>query len=158
MATEYRSLAAIDVHKRVLMVVVVSPEDARVVIASERFATCRSGLRQLASWLRGHEVGPVVMESTAQYWWPVWLELEKQFELYLAQARSNSAPRGRKTDFGDACRLARRFASGDLCFSFVPKAEQRGWRRLARTWKSLGEQIVEIRNEMEALLEEDRSS
>lgn len=154
MISEYRTLAAIDVHKRVLMVVVVRQEAPAVVVAQERFLTTRSETRQLAQWLHGHQVQSVVMESTAQYWWPVWVELEEQFALHLAQARSNKAPRGRKTDFGDACRLARRFYSGDLCFSFVPGVEQRSWRRLARTWKSLGEQIVEIRNEIEALLEE----
>lgn len=33
---------------------------------------------------------------------------------------------------------------------------QRNWRRLTRTWKSVGEQIVEARNEIEAQLEEGR--
>lgn len=154
MTSEYRTLAAIDVHKRVLMVVVVRQEEPAAVVAQERFLTTRSEIRKLAQWLQGHQVQGVVMESTAQYWWPVWVELEEHFALHLAQARSNKAPRGRKTDFGDACRLARRFYSGDLSFSFVPGVEQRSWRRLARTWKSLGEQIVEIRNEIEALLEE----
>jgi hypothetical protein len=43
-----------------------------------------------------------VMESTAQCLKPVWLALEGSFDLHLAQAGSNLAPRGRKTDFGDA--------------------------------------------------------
>jgi len=136
------------------MVVVVDREAPEVVVAQQRFLTLRSELRQLAGWLGELGVEQVVMESTAQYWWPVWLELEGRFGLHLAQAWSNRAPGGRKTDFGDACRLARRFVSGDLRFSFVPDAEQRSWRRLSRTWKSLGEQVVEIRNEMEAVLEE----
>jgi hypothetical protein len=36
------------------------------------------------------------MESTAQYWRSVWLELEPHIRLHLAQAFSNRAPRGRK--------------------------------------------------------------
>lgn len=154
MNSEYRKLAAIDVHKRVLMVVVVGREAPEVVMAEERFLTARGELKKLAAWLEEQGVEEVVMESTAQYWWPVWVELEERYRLHLAQARSNRGPRGRKTDFQDACRLARRFVSGDLSFSFVPDVEQRSWRRLARTWKSLGEQVVEIRNEIEALLEE----
>ncbi len=40
------------------------------------------------------------MESTAQYWKPVWLDLEPHFgKLHLAQADSNKAPKGRKNDF-----------------------------------------------------------
>lgn len=147
-------VAGIDVHKKVLMVVV---RDNGEELASEkraRFLTTRSGLEELAEWLSHQQVESVVMESTAQYWWPVWIELEARFRMHLAQARSNAAPHGRKTDFGDARRLARRFFSQDLRYSFVPAAEQCGWRRLTRTWKSLGEQIVEIRNEIEAMLEE----
>jgi hypothetical protein len=45
------------------------------------------------------------MESTAQYWKPVWQELEGQCELFLAQARSNRAPKGRQGDYRDAGRL-----------------------------------------------------
>ena len=37
------------------------------------------------------------MESTAQYWVPAWSVLEPFFELKLAQAWSNRAPRGKKT-------------------------------------------------------------
>jgi transposase len=150
----YRIVAAIDVHKASLVVIVIDESAPSEVIAERTFLNSRSGARQLSEWLRGHKVTAVVMESTAQYWWPVWVELEADFQLYLAQARSNKGAHGRKTDRGDACRLARRWASGDLRLSFVPEQAQRSWRRLARTWKSLGEQIVEIRNEIEAVLEE----
>lgn len=147
-------VAGIDVHKKVLMVVIRDSGEAQATEKRRKFLTTRSGLRELAGWLGQEQVGAVVMESTAQYWWPVWLELESQCSIQLAQARSNAAPHGRKTDFGDARRLARRFFSQDLRYSFVPAPQQRAWRRLTRTWKSLGEQIVEIRNEIEAMLEE----
>ena len=72
------------------------------------------------------------MESTAQYWKPVCLEREGQFQLWLAQARSNRGPHGRKTDFRDAKRSSR-LLSDELILSYVPDAEQRGWRALTRT-------------------------
>lgn len=147
-------VAGIDVHKSVLMVVVGEfggPEDGH---HRRRFGAVRSELRALAAWLKEEKVEAVVMESTAQYWWPLWLELEGQWQLHLAQAHSNRGPHQRKTDFGDAARLVRRFLSSDLRFSFVPGTEQRTWRRLTRTRTSLTAQIVEIRGEIEALLEE----
>jgi transposase len=55
-----------------------------------------------------------MMESTAQYWRPVWLELEPRICLHLAQAFSNRAPRGRKHDFKDAERLVRRLIAQEL--------------------------------------------
>jgi hypothetical protein len=52
----------------------------------------------LSGQARGVE--EIVMESTAQYWKPVWLDLEPHFgKLHLAQADSNKAPKGRKNDF-----------------------------------------------------------
>ncbi len=48
-----------------------------------------------------------MMESTAQYWRSVWMELAPPMHLHSAQAFSNRAPRGRKHDFKDAARLVR---------------------------------------------------
>jgi hypothetical protein len=42
-----------------------------------RFGTTSSELRALAEWLVTQEVEEVVMESTAQYWRPVWAALER---------------------------------------------------------------------------------
>ena len=97
------------------------------------------------------------MESTAQYWKPVWLDLEPHFaKLHLAQAQSNRAPKGRKNDFGDAKRLARRLLAGELLLSFVPEPEQRTWRTLTRSKQQLVRDRVQLQNQLEALLEEMR--
>jgi hypothetical protein len=63
-------------------------------------------LRSLAEWMVGMEVQEVVMESTAQYWKPVWQTLERYWKpecrkqrdaspmsgmLHLAQAQTNRA-------------------------------------------------------------------
>jgi hypothetical protein len=44
--------------------------------------------------------------------------------LHLAQAQSNRGPLGRKKDFPDAERLAKRLVARELTLSFVPAAEQ----------------------------------
>ena len=67
-----------------------------------------SELQRFRIWLQQQGVEEAVMESTAQYWRSVWLELEPHMRLHLAQAFSNRAPRGRKHDFKDAERLVRR--------------------------------------------------
>jgi len=46
------------------------------------------------------------MESTAQYWRPVWYGLEAHFQLHLSHPLKTRAPRGRKWDLRDAQRLA----------------------------------------------------
>lgn len=148
-----RRLAGIDVHKNMLAVVVRSDEGGRPQYQERKFGTTRSEIEHLAAWLQQEQVGEVVMESTAQYWRPVWHGLESHFRLHLTHPVKTRAPHGRKRDFRDARRLADRWASGDLEASFIPNQEQRQWRALTRSRVSLGRMIVIVRNRVEGLLE-----
>jgi transposase len=109
------------------------------------------------------------MESTAQYWKPVWGALERHWQpacqqredarptsgrLHLAQAQSNRARHGRKNDFADAERLVKRLLANELTLSFVPAVEQRLWRTVMRTKYQLRCNQVQVQNRLEALLEE----
>ncbi len=150
----YGRVAGIDVHKKMLAVVVADTAEPERILEGRAWGTTTAQLRALADWLAEQGVAHVLMESTAQYWRPVWMALEGRFRLHLAQAQSNRGRRGRKWDFADAGRLIRRFASGDLILSFVPDAEQRRWRMITRMMLQIRRQIVRLRNQMEGLLEE----
>jgi len=151
-------VAAIDIHKKVRMVVVATAADEVEDATGEalefqcrRFGAGHSERQHVVSWLREQGVSEVVMESTAQYWKPVWLDLEPHFaKLHLAQAHSNRAPKGRKNDFRDAKRLARRLLAEELILSFVPDPEQRIWRTLARSKTQLVRERVRLHNQLEA--------
>jgi transposase len=149
-------IAGIDVHKKVLMVVVVDASAPEEKPARRRFVTLPSELQRFRIWLQEQGVEEAVMESTAQYWRSVWLELEPHMRLHLAQAFSNRAPRGRKHDFKDAERLVRRLIADELILSFVPDGEQRIWRSLTRMKVQLTRDRVRLQNQMECLLEEMR--
>jgi transposase len=150
-------IAGIDVHKKMLAVVVAEgSRESQLRFERAKFGTTDSELRRMAEWLRGRDVGEVVMESTAQYWKPVWQQLEGQCQLYLAQAQSNRAPRGRKRDFADAERLIRRQLAGELILSFVPDGEQRLWRIMSRTKYQLRRDRVRLQNQLEPFLEDAR--
>ena len=157
-------IAAIDVHKKVLMVVVATGPDevsdaagAGLEFDCRRFGTGAGERCHLASWLQERNVQELVMESTAQYWKPIWLELEPHLpKLHLAQAQSNKAPKGRKNDFRDAKRLARRLFAGELMLSFVPEPEQRTWRSVTRGRLQLVRDRVRLYGQLESLLEEAR--
>ena len=149
-------MAGIDVHKKVLMVVVVDTSALQEKPARRRFVTLPSELQRFRIWLQEQGVEEAVMESTAQYWRSVWLELEPHMRLHLAQAFSNRAPRGRKHDFKDAERLVRRLIADELILSFVPNGEQRIWRSLTRMKVQLTRDRVRLQNQMECLLEEMR--
>jgi len=157
-------IAAIDIHKKVLMVVICSVGEevadetgAAVAFECRKFGAGAAERTHLVSWLQQHQVWEVVMESTAQYWKPVWLDLEVHFDkLHLAQAQSNRASKGRKDDFRDAKRLGRRLLAGELMLSFVPEPEQRAWRLMTRGRLQLVYERVRLQNQVEALLEEAR--
>jgi transposase len=149
-------IAGIDVHKKVLMEVVMDARTPESKPERRRFATLPGELRRLSTWLQEQGVEEAVMESTAQYWRSVWLELEPHMCLHLAQAFSNRAPRGRKHDFKDAERLVRRLIAKELILSFVPDGEQRIWRNLTRMKLQLTRDRVRIQSQIECLLEEMR--
>lgn len=149
-------VAGIDVHKKVLMVVICEASDPEREPERRRFGTMTSDLQRLSAWLREREVQEAVMESTAQYWRPVWYELEPYLRLHLAQAFSNRAPRGRKHDFRDAERLVRRLLANELTLSLVPPPEQRAWRTITRMKVQLTEEKSRLYSQLECLLEEMR--
>jgi len=149
-------VAGIDVHKKVLMVVVSDVGEPEQEVERRRFGTTTSELQRLSLWLRQQGVEEAVMESTAQYWKPVWYELELYMRLQLAQAYSNRAPRGRKHDFKDAERLIRRLVSNELVLSFVPTGEQRAWRTMTRMKVQLNREQSRLHSQLECLLEEMR--
>ena len=71
-------IAGIDVHKRVLAVVVSDVEvESEFQFERRMFGSSPEQLHLLAAWLLEQEVEEVVMESTAQYWKPVWGALER---------------------------------------------------------------------------------
>lgn len=154
MESVYGTVAGMDVHKKTVVVVVLQSVQPDQDYASGIFGTTQFGLRELVAFLRQHGVTHAAMESTAQYWRPVWMTLEDEFTLTLAQARSTRARRGRKWDKADARRIAKRLLSGDLTVSYVPSPEQRDWRLLSRTQVAMRESLVRLRNQIEVLLEQ----
>jgi hypothetical protein len=77
-------VAGIDIHQKVLMVViaiggeeVADPAGEALEFECRRFGTGASERQELIRWLKEQTVHEVVMESTAQYWKPVWLELAR---------------------------------------------------------------------------------
>jgi transposase len=147
-------VVGIDVHKKLLAVVLADAAEGELRFHRRMFGAGDGELRRLSTWLSETGAQEVVMESTAQYWKPVWRALEGQCQLALAQAQSNKARRGRKSDYRDAERLVRRYLADELVLSFVPDREQQLWRTLARSKVRWTRDRSRLQNRLEALLEE----
>jgi transposase len=70
-------IAGIDVHKMLAVVVADVSVKGEYDFERRQFSSSPDQLRLLAQWLLEQEVQEVVMESTAQYWRPVWQALER---------------------------------------------------------------------------------
>ena len=155
MQTGYRVVVAgIDVHKKMLAVVVRIETGGQLEYQKRKFGTTQSEIGHLTAWLQSQEVSEAVMESTAQYWRPVWYGLEAHVKLHLTHPLAVRARAGRKHDYGDAQRMADRLRAGEIIESFVPAAEQRRWRLLTRMRVELRGKLGVVRSQVEGLLEE----
>jgi transposase len=94
------------------------------------------------------------MESTGQYWRPVWNVLEGEIgRLMLVNPQHVKALAGRKTDRIDSRRLARYLERGELEGSFVPPRPVRELRDLTRGRIHLVEEVNRVKNRVSAVCE-----
>ena len=119
-------IAGIDVHKRMLAVVVADVEVEGSIIRSTKGGTSPDQLRELAAWLVAREVEEVVMESTAQYWRPVWEALERYWQPRRRQ-RDGAGPRPARCTWRRRSRMRGR-AAGRRIFR-MRNGWSNGWSR-----------------------------
>lgn len=125
--------AGLDVHKKTVVAAIIVPDEQGGLRKETRtFGTMTSELLALSDWLLGCGVTHVAMESTGEYWKPVFNILENNFEVLLVNAQHIKAVPGRKTDVKDSEWIAELLRHGLLKASFVPPLGQRELRDLTR--------------------------
>jgi len=107
----------------------------------------------LTTWLTGHGITHVAMESTGVYWRPVYAGLEGVVQVLLVNARHVQMVPGRKTDVRDCEWLAQLLECGLLRGSYVPPAAVRDLRDLTRLRKALIRERGHHVNRIEKTLE-----
>ena len=101
----------------------------------------------------GYGVTHVAMESTGEYWKPVFNILENNFEVLLANARHIKAVPGHKTDVNDAEWIADLLRHGLLKASFIPPLGQRELRELTRYRSTFVRERATLVNRVQKVLE-----
>ena len=146
--------AGLDVHKRTVVVCrLLVTEDGQVTSEVRTFWTMTADLLALVDWLSDGQVTHVAMESTGDYWKPVFNLLEGNFNVLLVNAQHVKHVPGRKTDVNDAQWLAELLSYGLLKPSFIPAKPQRDLRDLTRYRSNLVEERARIVNRVQKLLE-----
>jgi transposase len=150
----YQNVAGLDVHKKtVVAAIIVLQSEDRWYQERRTFGTMTADLLALSDWLMGHGVTHVAMESTGEYWKPVFNILENNFEVLLVNAQHLSRVPGRKTDQSDAEWIAELLQHGLLKASFIPPVGQRELRELTRFRATFVRERATLVNRVQKVLE-----
>jgi transposase len=141
--------AGLDVHKKTVVaaIIVQGKKETRT------FETMTSDLLALSDWLTSEGVTHVAMESTGEYWKPVYNILENNFEVLLVNAQHIKSVPGRKTDIKDAEWIADLLRHGLLKASFIPPVGQRELRELTRYRTTFVQEKATLINRIQKVLE-----
>lgn len=150
----YKRVAGLDVHKKTVVATRMRvTNEERAEWETKTFGTTTPDLLQLHDWLSQWDITHVAMESTGDYWKPVYNVLEDTFELLVVNAKHVKHVPGRKTDVKDAEWLAELMMHGLLRASFIPPKPQRALRELTRYRTKLIQERTRIVNRVQKLLE-----
>jgi transposase len=150
----YRCVAGLDVHKKTVVATRMRvDEEERLVWETETFGATTPELLELHDWLVEWACTHAAMESTGDYWKPVFNVLETTFEVWLVNAQHVKHVSGRKTDALDAEWLAELMVHGLLKPSFIPPKPQRALRELTRYRTRLVQERSRTVNRVQKVLE-----
>lgn len=150
----YTHCAGLDVHKKTVVVCcrIVQADGTRTTHV-RTFATTTAQLLSLIDFLLSLSITHVAMESTGEFWKPLYNLLEGSFEVLVVNAQHIKQVPGRKTDVKDAEWIAELLAHGLLRASFVPPAPQRALRDLSGQRTHLVQQRARVVNQLHKVLE-----
>jgi transposase len=150
----HKACAGLDVHKKTVVAAIIVPGERGGLRKEVRtFGTMTSDLLALSDWLMDCEVSHVAMESTGEYWKPVFNILENNFEVLLVNAQHIKTVPGRKTDIKDSEWIAELLRHGLLRASFVPPLGQRELRDLTRARSTFVRTRATLVNRVHKVLE-----
>jgi len=141
--------AGLDVHKKTVVSAIHTPGKKE----TRTFETMTLDLLALSDWLASEGITQVAMESTGEYWKPVFNILENNFEVLLVNAQHVKSVPGRKTDIKDAEWIADLLRHGLLKASFIPPVGQRELRELTRYRTTFVQEKATLVNRIQKVLE-----
>jgi transposase len=150
----YTHCAGLDVHKKTVVACCMTPgPQGEKRIEHRTLGTMTADLLALSDWLHSQGITHVALESTGEFWKPIYNLFEGQFEILLVNAQHIKHVPGRKTDVKDAEWLADCLRHGLLRASYVPPRPQRDLRDLTRQRTNLVQDRATVVNRLQKVLE-----
>ena len=150
----FQRVIGLDIHQaQVTACAIIGNPDGTVEVERRQFGGFKKDRRALADWCATLQPDEVVMESTGIYWKSPYAALEQVgIRAQVVNARHVKQVPGRKTDAGDAEWLAMLARAGLLRGSFVPPAQLRELRLIARQRQKLVGMLASEKNRLHKLL------
>lgn len=145
----------IDVHqKKITITTLIGDPAEKPKKLTQTFGTTTPDLKICGQWLADQAIEMVLMESTGQYWRPVWQILETfGFKMILCNPRIIKNIPGKKTDQLDSEWIAELARFGLVAASFIPPRPIQELRESTRTHKSLTQAGTQIKNQIHNILQ-----
>jgi len=151
---QHERCAGGDVHKKTVVACRRYPDGrGNFTVETRSFRTMTKDLLALLDWLMEVGCTHFAMESTGDYWKPVYNILEGNLELLVVNAKHIKNVPGRKTDRVDAQWIAKLLQVGLLRGSFVPPVGQRELRDLTRHRTNFVRERTNMVNRLQKVLE-----
>ena len=140
----------LDVHKKSITACIITPKGKEI----RTYTTMTRYLIELVDWVKSNRCSHVAMESTGDYWKPIYNLLEPEdLHPIVVNAQHIKAVPGRKTDVKDAEWIARLLRHGLVQGSFIPNREQRELKEIVRYRRSIIEERTREVNRLQKVLE-----
>lgn len=140
----------IDVHKEFLQVCLLSRSGD---YSQHRFHHTLDGIHSLKDLVLAEGCEVVALESTGIYWYRLYLELESEIPVIVANARQIKNIPGRKTDINDARWIAELALNGLIRPSRIFRRRDREFRDLTRNRETLIRARTTIKNRIHKILD-----
>ena len=149
--------AGIDVGKKFIVVCVLKgPANGDAQAQIRKFGATNVVFEEMREWLVNCGCTHVVMESTGEYWRPIFNVLEEAegLQIVLANSQQVKGLRGHKTDPEDAHWLAHLLRHGMIRPSYIPPQAIRELRDLTRRRRQMVRTGAQERNRIQKVLED----
>ena len=150
----YKRVIGLDIHQaQITACAIIEGDDGVTRVERCQFGAFKRDRHALAEWAQKLAPELVVMESTGIYWKSPYAALETVgIRAHVVNARHVKNVPGRKTDVGDAQWLATLARAGLLRASFVPPANLRELRLIARQRQKLVGHLASEKNRLHKVL------
>jgi transposase len=140
----------VDVHNKFIVATILSSDGLKL---QNRFETCLEDLLKFKNWLKENGCHKVALESTGNYWLPIYHVLEGSANFILANAYQIKHIPGRKTDSLDSEWIAELCLKNLISPSRIFTKDHRELRSLTRARESLIKIRTKIKNRVTHELE-----